>query len=165
VLGPVEYVVGAVRALELLDPAPNLLVLAEYLAGLGQRLFFPPNVGGWREGRAWISTRAAIGRANFAAGLMRGIDCGLSEAVDALGLARRHGRGDNLKDLIRFYAELLLGGLPSAEWGDRLLTRSPAGGPWGRHPACRSNGRQDACPTVARHIVALILASPEGQLL
>jgi hypothetical protein len=154
VLGPVEYVAGAARALELWEPAPNLLVLAEYMASLGQRLFYPPNVGGWREGRAWINTRAAVGRANFAAALLRGEDFGLSAEVDALGLARRHGRGDGLKDLIRFYTELLLGGPPDAEWGDRLLA------------AVRTGRRGRAAEgAAARQIVALILASPEGQLL
>ena len=154
VVGPVEYVVGAARALELLDPAPNLLVLAEYATSLGQQLFYPPNVGGWREGRAWINTRAAIGRANFAAGLLRGEDFGMSGSVDALGLARRHGRGGNLKDLVEFYAELLLGGLPDAEWGERLLSAVSMG-----HPGPEANA------AAARQVVVLILASPEGQLL
>src|SRR5262249_21366180 len=62
VLGPVEYVVGAARALELLNPPPNTLILAEYAANLGQDLFYPPDVGGWPGGRSWISTRSAIGR-------------------------------------------------------------------------------------------------------
>jgi uncharacterized protein (DUF1800 family) len=154
VLGPVEYVIGAARALELLDPAPNPLVLAEYSACLGQRLFYPPNVGGWREGRAWVSTRAAIGRANYAAALLRGADFGLPGAVDALGLARRHGRGDGLQDLVGFYAELLLGGLPDAGWGERLLAAVGA---------VRPGRAADAA--AARQVVALTLASPEGQLL
>jgi hypothetical protein len=153
VLGPVEYVVGAARALELFDPAPNPLVLAEYMASLGQRLFHPPNVGGWPEGRAWISTRAAIGRANFAAALLRGADFGLSGAVDALGLARRHGQGDRLEDLVGFYADLLLGGPPEEKWGDRLqaaVRATPAG--------------KVVTATTARQIVALTLASPAAQL-
>jgi hypothetical protein len=152
-MGPVEYVIGAARALELLSPAPTLLVLMDYAASLGQRLFYPPNVGGWREGRAWINTRTAIGRANYAAALLRGEDVGLPGPVDALGLARRHRKGDTLEELIRFYADLLLGGPPDAKWGDRLLAAV--------RPACR--GRADKA-TIARQIVALTLASPEGQL-
>jgi uncharacterized protein (DUF1800 family) len=154
VLGPVEYVIGSARALELLDPAPNPLVLAEYATGLGQRLFYPPNVGGWREGRAWISTRTAIGRANYGAALLRGEDVGLPGAFDALGLARRHHRGDSLKELIRFYAELLLGGLPDVPWGDRVLDAVDT-----------THGKRPAAAAAARQVVALILASPEGQLL
>jgi hypothetical protein len=74
--------------------------------------------------------------------------------VDALRLARRHGRGDGLKDLVGFYAELLLGGLPDAGWGERLLAAVGAARP----------GRATGA-TAARQVVALTLASPEGQLL
>ena len=45
-----EFVVGAVRAFELLDPPPSTLVLADWAARLGQDLFYPPNVGGWPGG-------------------------------------------------------------------------------------------------------------------
>src|SRR5207302_8754624 len=50
VLGPVEYVIGAARALELLEPPSSTLVLAEWCGRLGQDLFYPPNVGGWPGG-------------------------------------------------------------------------------------------------------------------
>jgi len=43
VLGPVEMVVGSVRALELIDPPPSTLLLAEWATRLGQDLFYPPN--------------------------------------------------------------------------------------------------------------------------
>jgi len=154
ILGPFEYVVGAARALELFDPAPNTLVLAQYAANLGQRLFYPPNVGGWPEGRAWLGTRAAVGRANYAAALLRGEDIGLPGPADALGLAQRHGRGRDWKELLGFYADLLLGGLPDAAWRERLLA---ALGP--KHRRQAPNG------TTARHLVGLILACPEAQLL
>ncbi len=55
--GPPEFVVGAVRALEVFDPLPNTLVLAEWAESLGQDLFYPPSVGGWAGGRAWLTTR------------------------------------------------------------------------------------------------------------
>ena len=54
---PIEFVLGAVRALEMFDPAPSTLVLADWCGRLGQDLFYPPNVGGWPGGRAWITTR------------------------------------------------------------------------------------------------------------
>src|SRR5262249_9286993 len=52
VRGPVEHLVGTVRALELFDPPPSTLALADWAARLGQDLFYPPNVGGWAGGRA-----------------------------------------------------------------------------------------------------------------
>jgi uncharacterized protein (DUF1800 family) len=150
VLGPVEYVVGAVRALELFDPCPNTLVLTGFMRGLGQDLFYPPNVGGWPGGRAWLSTRSIIGRHNLAMALVGGNEVGLLGPFDALGLARRHGRATDLETLVGFYAELLLGRLPSTPWRDRIIA---------------ALGAKSALePRTARTAVALILASPEAQL-
>ena len=46
ILSPVEFVVGAARALEMFDPAPSTLALADWSSRLGPDLFAPPNVGG-----------------------------------------------------------------------------------------------------------------------
>jgi uncharacterized protein (DUF1800 family) len=150
VLGPVEYVVGAARALELFDPAPSTLLMADFAARQGQELFYPPNVGGWSTGRNWISTRAMIGRANYAAGLASGSLNRTRQPLDALGLARRHGRADNLETIIAFYGELLLGVAPSEAMRTRILA---ALGP-----------RPTAAPATVLRAVALMLASPEAQL-
>jgi uncharacterized protein (DUF1800 family) len=150
ILGPVEYVVGAARALELFDPSPNTLILAEFSGNLGMDLFYPPNVGGWPGGRSWISTRSAIGRYNYANALLDGDSVGLPCPVDALSLAQRHGRGDSLDSLVLFFTELLLGAVPSSGWHKRQLA---ALGP-----------KAAAEPFSARRIAALILASPEAQL-
>ena len=57
VLGPVEFVVGTLHALDLCQPPPSTLLLAEWVTRMGQELFAPPNVGGWPEGRyvAWFA--------------------------------------------------------------------------------------------------------------
>src|SRR5262249_58462271 len=70
VQSPVEFVVGAARALELAEPPPSTLALADWAARLGQDLFYPPNVGGWPGGRSWVTTAAVIGRAHYAAALV-----------------------------------------------------------------------------------------------
>jgi uncharacterized protein (DUF1800 family) len=93
VLGPVEYLVGVPRALECFDPAPSSRLLAEWPERLGQDLFYPPNVGGWNGGRAWLTTQAIIGRANFAAALVEGRLWASRVPLDGLTLAKRHGRG------------------------------------------------------------------------
>ncbi|MCI0705497.1 MAG: DUF1800 domain-containing protein, partial [Planctomycetia bacterium] len=64
---PAEFVTSAARALALFDPAPSTLALADWSARMGQDLFDPPNVGGWPGGRTWITSRALIARANYAA--------------------------------------------------------------------------------------------------
>jgi hypothetical protein len=150
ILGPVEYVVGAARALELYNPSPNTLILAEFSGNLGMNLFHPPNVGGWPGGRYWLSTRSAIGRYNYANALLDGDCVGLPGAVDALSLAQRHGRGDGLDSIVTFFAELLLGAVPGRAWRERLISAL------GPKPAVE--------PSSARRIAALILASPEAQL-
>ncbi len=149
VVGPVEYVVNAARALELVDPAPSTLVLADWAAQLGQDLFYPPNVGGWPGGRAWISTRAVIGRANYAAALIAGDPVG-RPGFDALAFARRHGHGADLDSTLAFFSELLL--------GTRLSPAAHA-----RFIAISKSKRGGEAET-ARRTVAALLAAPEAQL-
>jgi uncharacterized protein (DUF1800 family) len=152
VRGPVEHLVGTARALELFDPPPSTLALADWAARLGQDLFYPPNVGGWAGGRAWLSTGAVIGRANYVAALVSGeLSAGAGRRpFDAVALARRHGRDRNFDELVRFYAQLLLGAEPGEAWRERLAR------------AVRPGRAVD--PETARRVVVLILASPEAQL-
>lgn len=69
VLGPAEFIVGALHALDVCVPPPSTLLLADWSSRMGHALFEPPNVGGWREGRAWLSSRNIVARSNFAAAL------------------------------------------------------------------------------------------------
>jgi uncharacterized protein (DUF1800 family) len=67
---PVEYVVGALRALKISPPtdgsAKDSALLRAALSGLGQLPFTPPNVGGWPSGRLWLTTAATQSRITFA---------------------------------------------------------------------------------------------------
>ncbi len=144
VLGPVEAVLSPPRALELLDPPPSTLVLADWCARLGQDLFYPPNVGGWPGGRAWLGTRAVVARANYAAALVEGRGVGRPLPFDPLALLARHGRDD----LPRFLADLLFGGEPAPGWLARVEAAA---------------GSADR-PEAARRMAATALGSPEAQL-
>lgn len=77
---PVEYVVGAMRALRLrpstLDGKGAKALLAG-LRALGQQPFQPPSVGGWPTGGAWLTTSAA--RARLALGLRLAREADLSD--------------------------------------------------------------------------------------
>ncbi len=150
VVGPVEFVVGAARALEMFDPPPSTMLLADWAARLGQDLFHPPNVGGWKGGRHWLSTQAMIGRANFAAALVNGKLSHEPAPLDAVGLAKKHGRGESLEAVVTFYADLLLGGVPSPRWRERLLTAL--------------GDKPELSAEVGRRVVILALSSPEAQL-
>ena len=151
VLGPAEFVVGAARALELFDPPPSTLHLADWITRMGQDLFYPPNVGGWAGGRRWLTSRSVVARANFAAALVEGDGVGRSEAFDASILAEGYGRGGGRDDLTAFFCELLLGN------GQTRGVASPTGGRTCPERPRRLGGRPAAS-------YPLILTSTRGQL-
>ena len=143
ITGPAEFIVGPARALELFDPPPSTLVLAEWTRRLGQDLFNPPNVGGWHEGRAWLTTRTTLARANYAAALTNG-ELFLSGSPPELSaLARRHGSASSFAGIFQFFSQLLLGYPLPADHLDPLATRA-------------ANSLPDA--------VALLLSTPQAQL-
>ena len=110
VLGPVEYIVGALAALELRDPPPSTLLLAEWAARMGQDLFYPPNVGGWNKGRAWLASRTIVARANFASALAAGGLWHPAREPDLEDLLRRHREATDLDEGVSWFAKLF--------WGD-----------------------------------------------
>lgn len=55
VKSPVEWYVGACRALRVPPSKPNVSDTQWSLFQMGQQLFYPPNVGGWPFGQAWLS--------------------------------------------------------------------------------------------------------------
>ncbi len=70
VKSPIEYMVSAVKALGL-PPSPQLAKLILGSApNLGQVLFDPPDVGGWPNNEAWISSNNVVARVNFASALL-----------------------------------------------------------------------------------------------
>jgi uncharacterized protein (DUF1800 family) len=112
--GPPEYVVGIVRALECFDRNASTLLMADWMARMGQDLFYPPNVGGWNEGRAWLGSGAIVARANFSAALVAG-QLTLERSVPALpALVRRYTGQNELKRSVDWFGELLFGGLTDA---------------------------------------------------
>jgi uncharacterized protein (DUF1800 family) len=148
VCGPVEFSVGACHALELFEPPPSTLLLAEWIRRLGLDLFYPPNVGGWNEGRAWLTTRTVLARANFAAALVRG-ELNLSNvAPDLQALAQQAGRAGSLEESLAFFNDLLLGGRAGKDTVNRILQQA------------KSSAESDALAKA----VALLLCEPEASL-
>lgn len=57
---PVEWLVGVIRTLRVPVNTPERLKAADVaLKALGQQPFYPPDVGGWPRGQAWLSTASA----------------------------------------------------------------------------------------------------------
>jgi uncharacterized protein (DUF1800 family) len=124
VLSPVEYVVGTVRSLELDDPPPSTIALADEIALMGQDVFYPPNVGGWPGGRGWLEPRALVRRANFAAAVTLGRMPGRDQLFDATAFAARHEQPQDHGPAIGFVERVLLGA-PRAS-GKRSRAQTPA---------------------------------------
>lgn len=136
VLMPVEYVVGSARVLELFDPAPSTLAMADWSARMGQDVFDPPNVGGWPAGKKWVHSRSLIARANYVTALVTGPDSGRSIAYDPAAQAKRHG----FDDVLTCHHRLLFGTDPTADTKKRLGAMEP------------------------KRLVTALLSSPEAQL-
>src|SRR5262249_45721222 len=150
VSGPVEWAVSAVRRFLPLDPEPSPLRLGEWAARMGQSLYYPPNVGGWPGGRAWLSPLAVLSRANLAADLVSGrLAAPSGPPLDVFGLARCHGCDGSREKVVSFLLDLILGGSADASWSERV------------QDLC-ADAPDDA--TFARRAAIAVLASPEGQL-
>ena len=63
VRAPVEYVANVLKQLNLRSADLNPQWMLE---GMGQLPFAPPNVSGWRQNRAWVSTSATAAKHEFA---------------------------------------------------------------------------------------------------
>ena len=135
-----DYVVGAARALELFDPAPSTLALADWCGRLGQDLFEPPNVGGWPAGKEWVSARTLISRANYVTALLDGPSAGRPTAFDPAAFAKRYDFGTERAALVSCFGQLLLGSEPAPPLRETLL---------------RTEGRK---------LVGALLTAPEAQL-
>jgi uncharacterized protein (DUF1800 family) len=147
ILGPVEFIVGCLHALEQCQPPPSTVLLAEWTTRMGQDLFYPPNVGGWPEGRSWLSSRAVIARANFATALVEGSLWNSNHKPDLRRLAEGNRKDAILEQSVGWLAELIFGKpLPSAV-GAALAAAS-------------GKNDQDKLPAA---LVAL-LSNPEAQL-
>lgn len=149
---PESFVIGSLKSLECFQPPASTLVLGDWIEQLGRKLFYPPNVGGWPGGRAWLNSRTTIARANFGAALVDGRLNRESEKIDLLALAEPHLGNRNKKDVIEFFAQLLTGS--NDEEFLFSLTNAIKDQTDPREPE-----------SFAQRLVALILASPQAQLM
>lgn len=149
VVDPESFVIGSLRALEVFDPPASTLVLADWVQQLGRKLFYPPNVGGWPGGRAWLNTRTAIARANFGAALSDGRLVNEEVQTDFCELAKKHVNADTLDGIVKHYC-LLLTGTANEQQVERLCQSSKV----------RNNSLQES----VRFAIANVVSSPIAQL-
>ena len=150
ILGPVEFIVGCLHALEQCQPPPSTVLLAEWATRMGQDLFYPPNVGGWSEGRSWLSSRAIIARANFASALVDGQLWNSSQKPDFQRLAGRIGKEVGLDQSIKRFAELIFVQPPESVIAEAL--------------AAAQGMNQDKHEDKLSAALATLLSCPQAQL-
>jgi uncharacterized protein (DUF1800 family) len=165
VQGPVEFVVGAVRAVYRRygegDPEYRPLpqqVLVNRLTAMGQTLFAPPNVKGWPGSRTWLNTSTLLERANFAAALSMGTlwtgkeDAAPPRAYDPARLFQEEP-AQTPGDVVRVLLDLYLPGGIRNESRAKLIAFVADGNPTGA-----------ALDRRVRETVHAILSMPEYQL-
>jgi uncharacterized protein (DUF1800 family) len=109
VCDPVSLLIGRLVALEAWRSSPSTLVLAEWVSRMGQDLFYPPNVGGWNGGRAWLSTRTIIARTNCLAALLAGTLNAPARPPDLDAFVEKHLGSHDAKENARFLSRLFYG--------------------------------------------------------
>jgi uncharacterized protein (DUF1800 family) len=141
---PADFVLGTERTLE---TKSNLRESVALMGQLGQALFEPPTVEGWKGDRLWINSATMLGRANFAAELTLGGRFG--EIADPAETAAKFGWQEP-RDAVNYYTELLLArDVPTAVPAiERYLNESS--GPLGER---------------LRGVLHLLLTLPEYQLM
>ncbi len=149
VKSPVEFAVGMIRSLEVLQPTVEAAALAGACARMGQSLYAPPSVAGWEGGPAWINSTTMLARANLALGLLSDQDEALGHRFQPKALAARHGF-DRPEAAVQFLIDLLLPSPPEPAVRDSIQKAVVA----------RDVDTEAALREVARRILTL----PEYQL-
>ncbi len=125
---PVEWLVGVIRTLRVpVDNPSRLKMTSTTLRGLGQRPFYPPDVGGWPHGRVWMSTASADLRMRAASQLARAADlssiddAAADDRIDAVGYLIGIGAWSDrtvaaLKPLVRRPVQLVTAAVNTPEY-------------------------------------------------
>lgn len=149
---PVQLVVGMLRdmgASQAVDYGRVDAVLGE----MGQQLFEPPDVRGWRYGRAWISAGRIFSRYNALADLIR-----TTQAIDLVGFVEQGGC-ERPEQVIDYLAQSCLLCPMRAETRQQLieyLGELPARSEW--------SGQRDELNERLRSVLILMTSMPEYQM-
>jgi len=151
---PVEIMVGARRSLGCYDDPANW---AQWPAMMGQDVFDPPNVGGWKGGRFWMNTGSYLVRIRIAFSIVTQPDRSADAFRWDIGKFFEGRNFVSADDVIDFLADRF--GLVYVSDPLRKSLRTYlalAGEPFHWSPAWYAN--------YARGAIYLVMASPEYQL-
>ncbi|GAB1430331.1 hypothetical protein MASR2M18_11640 [Ignavibacteria bacterium] len=137
---PAEYMLGIIRGwgitsvpdFQLSQTGGAYQDLLARMMALGQTLFNPPDVKGWRGGRTWISVSTLPPRQKFALNVIDGIikiRNTPAYVFDALEFAKTFPTPDDAKKLCADMSQFLLNITPSAKESAMLLDTLLDGAP------------------------------------
>jgi uncharacterized protein (DUF1800 family) len=150
---PVDYVAGALKALEVNNFGPDITAT---MRRMGQDLLNPPDVSGWAGGSAWISSTTLFERFNFANKLATARDATKPYFTDIPG--RVAARGVASSDmLVDYFVGLLVDGDLTPEARQALLSYVD-----GQNPIALDNA--NSVDLKARGLVHLAMSVPSYQL-
>jgi len=146
---PVEYVVGLVSSFNgVVSPKD----LAETMDGLGQSLFEPPNVAGWKGGKTWLNSATLVARHNLAWRLVGGTDARFKEKIDPARVISKLAKKDGAKQ-VNDLLDLLLQGDVDPQIRQKLIAHAT------RKAAAKKPQKEEL-----RKLAHTILLLPEYQL-
>lgn len=161
---PIEFTVGAYRALETNNDGQGLNAVTELM---GQPVFNPPNVAGWpgdKNSENWLNSGAWMTRLNFVDLLLtRGTVTGKTLApIDLQGMINTHKLSSPDEFVDHFSSFLLDGPLPD-DRRSQVLNYFTGSGNASKEQITLSGGKTYPLNRV-RGALYLIMASPEYQL-
>jgi uncharacterized protein (DUF1800 family) len=149
---PVDYVVSSLKALETQNVGPDI---TQQLRRMGQDLFNPPDVSGWKGGPAWINATTLFERFNFANRLVTSRDDTKPYFTDIDSQLHAHGLTESSL-LVDHYLALLVDRDASPEARAALTDYLQEGGPFVLDEA--------AVDKKVRGVVHLTMSLPAFQL-
>jgi uncharacterized protein (DUF1800 family) len=145
---PVEFVVRSLKDIGWTGFSVDSALTP--LANMGQILFEPPDVSGWRAGQEWFSTSAMLARMNFAATLSANQKFNLASAVKAAGA------GVTPEAMLAYFSNQLASAPVDATVTTALSDYLHANGAW--------TGSDTQLQAKASGLVHLMAGFPEYQL-
>jgi hypothetical protein len=149
VKSPVEFAVGTIRSLEVMQPTVKAESLAEACNQMGQSLFAPPSVAGWEGGPAWINSTSMIGRTNLVLALLSDDGGTLGQPIDPEALPARYGF-HQFKTAAAFYLDLLAQDTVEPALRREILESE--------------NATKNSLATGLREVARILLTRPQYQL-
>jgi hypothetical protein len=154
---PVQLVVGALRDLGVKQVA-NAEMMDAVIQDMGQQLLEPPDVKGWRQGRAWISSKRMFARYNGVGQLIVSVPQPGAQGMDVVRFVERGG-AESAEQVVDYLAAACLA-RPLDEESRRALVQQLENLP----PRASWASQREAVNQMLRTVLILIVSQPEFQM-